>query len=179
MSTQRLGGRADPGMGHEKMQSVFKRIANLSIVCLIVPLISCELIDQEYREALVDKMKDTDVSNTLERWARDNVFQKQLKRSDVKFGGRMVPGLYRYETEFDWQLLGFDEKYAQVRLVGPHVRHVSDDEVTNIRSVFFAERSRLGVLVKAPDSDDYGVGSDEQFLTPISENVAVICIPPD
>ena len=91
----------------------------------------------------------------------------------------MVPGLYRHKTEFDWQILGFDERRAQVRIVGPHPIDIVDDEVTNIKSVFFAERSRIGVLVKAPDSNDYGVGSDEQFLIPISENVAVICIPSD
>ena len=161
------------------MKSIFKHVIKPSIISLIIFLTSCGSSNQMYCETLVGKLNDSDAVNTLELWAKDNVFQKDLKKSDVKFEGRIVPGFYRYPTEFNWQVLGFDEKKAQVRIVGPHTKDIVDEKVTNIKSVFFAERSRLGVLVKAPGTDDYGVGSDKEFLTPVSENVAVLCIPSD
>jgi hypothetical protein len=62
---------------------------------------------------------------------------------------------------------------AHVRLLGPEARNILDDAIAaHVKAIYFTERSRFGVLVQLPDRERF-----ESFeLTPVSRNVAVICM---
>lgn len=156
-------------------------ILRLVFIMTVLLSASCDSNDQElYCQGLIDTAKKGASADLLEDWAVKNIFTGDLQRSDIKFEGRVIPGLYRfYGKEFEWSSIGFDSRKSQVRLVGPHPEHVSENGVSNIKSVFFAERSRYGYLVKEKVSGDYGVGADSKHLTSITDNVAVLCVPRD
>lgn len=156
-----------------KLKTVFIALASTIVSCGS----NSEVL---YCNNLQERLKNEDVVIRLEQWAIDHIFGPGLLKDDVKFEGRMIPGFYRYYgKQFDWESIRFDSSKSQVRIVGPRPQHVGEGRVDNVKAVFFAERSRVGFVVKAETAEDYGVGSDSKYLIPVTDNVAVLCIPSD
>lgn len=116
--------------------------------------------------------KNPVVERQLKEWVRENVVDKKITMNDVMLGGGMWPGLYWYPTQFDWNLLGFNPD-AQIRFVGAMIVEDDNGRIKNIKSVFFGERSRYGILIRLPGATDFGV--NPRYLAPVSEDVAIVC----
>ncbi len=156
-----------------KLKAVFIAVASTIVSCGSDSAVL-------YCNNLQERLKNEDFVILLEQWAIDHIFRSGLIKDDVKFEGRMIPGFYRYYgKQFDWDAIRFDSSKSQVRIVGPRPQHVVEERVDNVKAVFFAERSRVGFIVKAETAEDYGVGSDSKYLISVSDNVAVLCIPSD
>lgn len=141
---------------------------------LSIFLISCNS-DDEYCQSLEKIASDPNKASYLIRWAKSNVIERQYNLKEVSIGGGMWPGRYWVHTKFDWSILGFEAE-SQVRLVGD-ITTDSDGFLKEIESVYFGERSRKGILIKLPKSDNFGVNTN--FLTKVAKNIAVVCRPYD
>jgi len=118
------------------------------------------------------------VETYLTEWVARTVTPEGLRGLEVFSVGGMWPGVFGFRGMVDWTKLGFASN-SEFRFVGTFGRagfgpeDLATGRTEGISSVFFAERSRYGFLVRRPGSPDFGV--DPQYLTPISENFAVVC----
>lgn len=156
------------------MYTHFRVIAGLA-ACLVA---SCDFNarDDAYCEHLHKTAEDPKIREELESWVYQNVAERNLLRKDIEYHTRFVPGMYSFDGNFDWELLGFDQQRAKVNLVGPSPGDFTGNDVAHIKSVLFAERSRFGILVKLPESEDFGLGSDSQYLSAVASNISVLCM---
>lgn len=138
-------------------------------ILLVLGLTACD-DPNNYCAGLIALAESHEVQADLRRWVAENVIGRTYTYDDpdVYGAGGMYPGFYWLKTDFDWSSLGFDEQWAQVRLVG---------KLDDVKSVFFGERSRYGVLVRNGTSGTFGV--PEQHLRVIADDIAVLCGPED
>lgn len=73
----------------------------------------------------------------LKKWIEENVQGNTVSKSHVQRQILIMPGYYGYQVDFEWEVLGFNEKRSQIKLINPHPKDVVDGEVVNIRSIFF------------------------------------------
>lgn len=156
-----------------KLKKFLQILFSLLSVVMVALLLMHQ--SQSYCENLVEVSKRAGVEKALKGWVVDNLVNKQISKNDILGGGGMWPGMFGLKPEkadFDWSFLGF-ESHSQIRLVGLRARDILDGNLHEIKSVFFGEQSRHGILVRYPGSNEFGV--DEAYLTRISSDIAVVC----
>jgi len=151
-----------------------KKICSWVCACLsiifLVPVVSCSdslSDDDAYCESLKLLAEEEGIQEQLTEWVDTRVIAPGIDNLPVGGGGGIWPGLYRLLVAFDWELLGFTD-FRQIKLVG-----VFQDGDWRFRSVFFADRSRFWILVRAPDVDEFGV--PDEYLPRVSPRIAVVC----
>ena len=158
------------------------KLKRILLILGSVLLVSCVPNSYKSCDQLVAIASKKEVASYLQEWAAKHVFNAEVPSAHVVMYGGRAPASYLYPIEshsigFDWRVLGYNpERQLRISLVGPMAADSMGPTITNVKSVFFSERSRYGILVKAPGASDYGVGTHGKFLKPISENIAVICI---
>lgn len=129
-----------------------------------------------YCDSITQLARNPENVGVLKNWVAKNVVENGVETTDLRLGGGMWPGIFWYNKKFDWETLGFREG-SQVRLVGPKAGDLKHDRLENIQSVFFGEKSRYGILVRLPSSNEFGI--NPSYLKYVSEdgNIAVVCRP--
>jgi hypothetical protein len=145
--------------------SKMKTIGLLILLSLL--LCGCNSHETKCNE-LIDIAKKKNVQNILRSWVHAKFSKVEDIRKTIGSGYGVWPGDFSFDEEFPWSKIGFN-RYSQINLVGP----TSMDELDNIRSIFFGEVSRYGILIKPNNSLSFGV--DGKFLVEISDDVAVVC----
>lgn len=139
---------------------------SLVVILLSVLAASCSQSDREYCRSLEARFSDAELQAYLLDWVENNIVGRSFSPEEALPAGGMVPGRHWLTTaEIEWSRFDYSET-SQVRLVG--------QSLANVDSVFFGERSRKGVLVRMPTSPTFGV--DEEYLSLLSERVAVYCM---
>jgi hypothetical protein len=116
----------------------------------------------------------------LESWVDERVSLEMLDDLRVEIGGLAVPGKYQLLAQsVEWDRLGLSGSREIVRLVGPRAGWATSRDAESLKSVFFGRGSRVGYVVRTQWADDFGLGSNSQYASRVSERVAFVCIPRD
>jgi len=139
---------------------------NLTVTLCSLVIIGCA-DSTEYCASLIETAKSPESQSIMRRWVAKNIVDGAFAGNPARVhgaGGR-VPGFAYVDTDFDFSKLHFDRKeHGQIRLVSlPN----------EVESVFFGERSRYGILVRAAGSEGFGV--DDDWLAWRGGDVAVVC----
>jgi len=130
--------------------------------------------NDKYCNDIEAKFSDLDLQSYLIEWVDENIVGRKFLEDEIWTSGGIKPGYFWLpDSEVDWVKFNFWER-SQVRFIGPSYDANLSEIETEIKSIFFAERSRKGVLVRMPDSTTFGVNDSE--LRPISDRVAVYCM---
>lgn len=150
----------------------------LLLVILGGVFLACTSSSDVYCERLITLASSPDIAERLEMWAKEHVFEPGVSMDEVDLEPNRYPGFYALRAPFDWDLLGFDPKWAMIKILGPRgiTMDIRDNRLQIVKAVVFSEESRTGIIVKAPGLSDFGIkGRREKYLKPISENIAVMC----
>lgn len=148
--------------------------ARCLLVAIVLILSACENRASDYCRELRSRLTDREVQDYLIDWVDKNIVDRPFSEGDIAVSGGIYPGYHWLpDAQVDWKKLGFREQ-AQVRFVGAPYDATSTrlSEVT--KSIFFAERSRKGVLIRMPHVSEFGV--DVSKIEVISGRVAVYCM---
>ena len=95
-----------------------------------------------------------EVQRVLETWVSENWTGAQIPAGDVLSSDGIGPGVRWLGAKFDGSILGMAEE-AHVRLLGVDPIDERDGHISeNVEAIYFAERSRYGVLVQLQDRPD-------------------------
>ncbi len=125
----------------------------------------------QYCDRLAEIAADPSVEHYLLTWVDENIGDDLDPDIELHGAGGRWPGHMYIDTDFEWSRLKITEN-GQVRLIGPFSRR-EGEIFESVTSVFFGDRSRKGIVVKAQSNGDFGVQSE--FLLPISSRIAVVC----
>ena len=85
---------------------------------LILILIGCTSKQNPYCKKLIETANKPNVSEQLVLWFEENFKNKLIsEKTDYRFGGLYVPGLYTYRKPFDWGLIDFNDRMPLVKLI--------------------------------------------------------------
>lgn len=143
------------------------------LLVLIVTLLStsgCALKAEGGRcERLMDVASRPEVQDMLTSWVDENL-ETLINNGQYKPSSGVKPGEFRIiEPNFDWSLLGFDDRRAGVRF-GSRAAGVAE----NPFYVSFAEVSRFSILVGVKGHQLFPE-DDVRYEKRISERVGVYC----
>lgn len=143
---------------------------------LLINMTSCAKYTQLYCQKLEATVNEPQVRKELENWFDDNFANKLISKSEYRYGGIYVPGLYTYLGTFDWSILGFDENSSRIKLLGIHDDDIDSEGFVKVNKVFLGERSRAGILLKSDKSESYVLGTDQQYIKEVTDRIAILCI---
>ena len=133
---------------------------------MLLALVGCS--DANYCKKLVSKVKNQNTQNFLINWVNANVTEHNVQRHNFRPAVGIWPGEYELLFDFPWEKIDFSDD-SQIKLVTLPGEKV----YSNFQSVLFAERSRVGILVKLRHSAGFGVF--ERDLIKINKDIAVVC----
>lgn len=164
-------------------------------ICIIVNLISISAysnVDAEYCEQLNNRLSDLSIQEKLLSWV-DNRFDKSMIKlsQTAAFRAPIRPGWVTWkENDFDWKMLGFNPIKGKINLIGLTFRSfVEYPDETNksfedrikyassndISSIFFAERTGYGILVKLKSSHEFIDEKYNEYITLVNSRIGVLC----
>jgi|GEM_PF-4704941 len=126
-----------------------------------------------YCNKLMAIAADSSTQSKLYSWVKNNVLNTKFGPSEIEYSSTM-PGIFTYKTNFDWDILKFNQGVSTVSIVGPDERQFNNGMLENIASISFAERSIYSILVRVDSSkNDWGLGANIQYLHPVLDNIGV------
>jgi hypothetical protein len=143
------------------------KLVKASIALIFSTLVACSS-GADYCKKLESKVKNQNTQNILINWVKANVTEYNVRKSNLRPGGGVWPGEYELLLDFPWKEIGFSDD-SQIRLV----TQPGEKVYVNTISVLFAERSRVGILVKLRERGGFGI--DETDLIKISNEIAIVC----
>jgi hypothetical protein len=154
--------------------------AAVPVVALVVLVAFAGSEEPRYCARLEARARDVATQERLRAWVREHVAGKPIRAKDALSSDGVGPGDRLLNETFDGAILGYGEG-AHARVVGPDPADWLADAATDeVDSVFFTERSRYGVLVRLPGRASFGlVAWMQPQLRPVSEDLAVLCVPRD
>ena len=153
----------------QSSRSQYPRVLmRIFIITLIVSAsLGCSGSDQ-YCERLIEAAGSPDAQTIMRNWVSQNINDRQYTgdQSRIHGAGGKWPGHAWLEANLDWSVLNLNHENGSrdVRLVS-----FPDD----VSSVFFSERSRFGILVRTPGSENFGI--DDKYIQWQDNDIAVIC----
>lgn len=149
-----------------------------TILCLsFFILVACFFLYPEkpnYCEKLVQLLDDKVVAQKLVAWV-DNNIAMHILAGDYKSSTGVVPGDYELlNADFDWGILGFNSSEARIRFVSSILS--TNLKFVDVKSVSFAEKSRMSVLVRLSHSKSFGTYSHSTFAVDVDDRIAVFCL---
>ena len=150
----------------------------IRVVGRVIPLLAAigqVACYRTYCSRLEARARMLNVQALLKAWVGEHLVSRAPLQGEVTTGGGRVPNVWWVGADFrNWEALGFDPERGQVRLVGPSARDVLDGvSADKVEAVVFGERSRYGIVIRAPESEVFGL--EDRDITQISDGVAVLC----
>ena len=140
-------------------------------------------VDKEYCLKLETLAKTENIQKLLLNWVDLKYSGSTIPRNDVtRYYTGIRPGIYTLKKHsFDWGMLNFDEQKSRIKLMGLENGDFYDGhnrmpaQSASVTSVFFAERSYYGILVKLNTSDYFVKAEYKKDVTMISDRIAIYC----
>ena len=167
----------------------------INLLGLLLFLVACTPTNsQDYCLNLENSIKDVDVQKKLIKWVDETFNQEVILRNDLTSINNVRPGYYSYKgKQFDWNVLGFDNRSRNIQLIGVDTPDFSEKTNTKdsqgfsnfipkdsiktnlVNSIFFADKRWYGILVKLKHSDIFIETDKMKFTKKASDRIAVFC----
>lgn len=127
--------------------------------------------------------KTENIQKLLLNWVDSKYSGTPIPRSDVtRYYTGIRPGIYTLKKHsFDWEMLNFDQQKSRIKLMGLENRDFYEGhnrmpaQSASVTSVFFAEKSYYGILVRLISSDSFVKPENKKNLIMISDRIAIYC----
>jgi len=133
--------------------------------------------NQVYCNFLKQNLSNPETKDYILNWAKQHVFDKEIKEGDLIFENRIQPGRFKINSEsIKWEVLGYSNILSQINVINYKSFNNEGENKIIINSLFFSERSGYGYLVKNPKEDNFDINISSNEVEIITKELAILCL---